>query len=146
VPNKRRFSSFPLPLLFPLGVNHVVITGDLTNLALESEFRRAAEIVDSFSSRLDFSVVPGNHDIYIKRSLSDNFFQKVPSGPPSPSFYFSRPPISLTWRVSLTRDLPLQNFSTLESMPNQTSHWPHRDTPSHNWHPFPSSRGFRSGR
>jgi len=64
----------------------VVITGDLTNLALESEFRRAAEIVDSFSSRLDFSVVPGNHDIYIKRSLSDNFFQKVPSGLRLPLF------------------------------------------------------------
>lgn len=49
------------------GVDHVVITGDLTNLALESEFRAAHRLI---ASTLDMpedrvSVISGNHDAYV---------------------------------------------------------------------------------
>ena len=63
----------------PAGVDHLVITGDLTNLALESEYRRAAEIVGRFGSKLEISVVPGNHDIYTDTKSQQALFQKVHS-------------------------------------------------------------------
>jgi 3',5'-cyclic AMP phosphodiesterase CpdA len=48
------------------GFDHVVITGDLTNLALEQEFERARTLLeeDLGSSPDAVSIVPGNHDVY----------------------------------------------------------------------------------
>jgi 3',5'-cyclic AMP phosphodiesterase CpdA len=49
-----------------LDVGHVVITGDLTNLALETEFAMARDLVER-DLGLDPSrvtIVPGNHDLY----------------------------------------------------------------------------------
>jgi 3',5'-cyclic AMP phosphodiesterase CpdA len=47
-------------------VDHVVITGDLTNLALESEFDLAREVIrgDLGLDAAHVSIVPGNHDVY----------------------------------------------------------------------------------
>ncbi len=46
-------------------VDHVVITGDLTNLALDPEFARARAVIERMGySPDDVSVVPGNHDLY----------------------------------------------------------------------------------
>jgi 3',5'-cyclic AMP phosphodiesterase CpdA len=52
------------------GVDHVVITGDLTNLALEAEFELAREVVrdDLGLDASRVSVVPGNHDVYTSGS------------------------------------------------------------------------------
>jgi 3',5'-cyclic AMP phosphodiesterase CpdA len=50
------------------GVQHVAITGDLTNLALETEFAAVRALLEEemgFSPR-DVSVVPGNHDLYTR--------------------------------------------------------------------------------
>src|ERR1700734_796063 len=51
-----------------LAVDHVVITGDLTNLALEPEFELAREVVekDLGLSPRDVTIVPGNHDVYTR--------------------------------------------------------------------------------
>jgi 3',5'-cyclic AMP phosphodiesterase CpdA len=48
------------------GVDHVVITGDLTNLALEAEFDLAREVIkdDLGLDPSRVSIVPGNHDVY----------------------------------------------------------------------------------
>jgi 3',5'-cyclic AMP phosphodiesterase CpdA len=47
-------------------VDHVVITGDLTNLALESEFELAREVIrdDLGLDAARVSIIPGNHDVY----------------------------------------------------------------------------------
>lgn len=48
-------------------VDHVVVTGDLTNLGLEPEFRAALRILRD-ELRLpasEVSVIPGNHDAYV---------------------------------------------------------------------------------
>lgn len=47
-------------------VDHVVITGDLTNLALESEFELAREVLhdDLGLDTNNVSVIPGNHNLY----------------------------------------------------------------------------------
>ncbi len=51
------------------GVDHVVVTGDLTNLALESEFIAAREVLSHLGlPPSEVSVIPGNHDLYTSGS------------------------------------------------------------------------------
>jgi 3',5'-cyclic AMP phosphodiesterase CpdA len=45
--------------------DHVVVTGDITNLALESEFDEARMLLDSVARSAEVTVVPGNHDVYL---------------------------------------------------------------------------------
>lgn len=57
-----------LPRFFSdLKVDHVLLTGDLTSLALDLEFKKAQAFVDSFSHySLPIYHLPGNHDAYTK--------------------------------------------------------------------------------
>ncbi len=50
-----------------LGVDHTVVTGDLSNLSLESEFEAARSMLAPYSANL--SVIPGNHDYYTRGSV-----------------------------------------------------------------------------
>jgi len=52
--------------------DHVVVTGDITNLALESEFEEARALLDTV--RADVTVVPGNHDIYLRSTHRERRF------------------------------------------------------------------------
>jgi 3',5'-cyclic AMP phosphodiesterase CpdA len=45
--------------------DHVVVTGDITNLALESEYEEARSLLDGVAHSVEVTVVPGNHDIYL---------------------------------------------------------------------------------
>jgi 3',5'-cyclic AMP phosphodiesterase CpdA len=45
--------------------DHVAVTGDLTNVSLESEFEAAAALLAELGSPDWVSVVPGNHDAYV---------------------------------------------------------------------------------
>lgn len=45
--------------------DHLVITGDITNLALEAEYDEARTLLDSVARRTEITAVPGNHDIYL---------------------------------------------------------------------------------
>jgi len=45
--------------------DHVVVTGDVTNMAHESEYREARRVLDEVARRVEVTVVPGNHDIYL---------------------------------------------------------------------------------
>src|SRR4051812_36172062 len=59
-------------------VDHVVVTGDLTNLSLEPEFALAREILDGI--RLgpgQVTVIPGNHDVYTLGALPRKLFRSV---------------------------------------------------------------------
>jgi 3',5'-cyclic AMP phosphodiesterase CpdA len=59
-------------------VDHVVITGDLTNLALEQEFVAVRELLEEHLG-LDpheISAVPGNHDLYTRGAMRDQRFTK----------------------------------------------------------------------
>lgn len=56
-------------------VDHVVVTGDLSNLALESEFARARAILAPLAGRL--SVIPGNHDVYTRGAARTRRFESV---------------------------------------------------------------------
>jgi len=45
--------------------DHVAITGDLVNIALEAEFSQARQWLEEFGPEDWISVVPGNHDAYV---------------------------------------------------------------------------------
>jgi 3',5'-cyclic AMP phosphodiesterase CpdA len=46
--------------------DHIVISGDLVNLALPGEFRAAADWLRALGRPERISVVPGNHDAYVR--------------------------------------------------------------------------------
>lgn len=46
--------------------DHACVTGDLTNIALPEEFAAAADWLASLGDPASVSVVPGNHDAYIR--------------------------------------------------------------------------------
>ncbi len=43
--------------------DHVVVTGDITNLSLEPEFEAARSLLAGVARAVEVSVVPGNHDV-----------------------------------------------------------------------------------
>jgi 3',5'-cyclic AMP phosphodiesterase CpdA len=45
--------------------DHVVVTGDITNLSLESEYAEARRLLDEVAQSTEVTVVPGNHDLYL---------------------------------------------------------------------------------
>ncbi len=58
--------------------DHVVVTGDLTNLALEGEFELAREVLEH---ELGFepsrvTIGPGNHDLYTRGAASSRRFER----------------------------------------------------------------------
>ena len=53
--------------------NHVVITGDLTHIGLPSEFQQARRWLETLGSPADVTVVPGNHDAYVRASWDTTF-------------------------------------------------------------------------
>jgi len=46
--------------------DHVAVTGDLVNISLEAEFAPARAWLDTLGSAADVTVVPGNHDAYVR--------------------------------------------------------------------------------
>lgn len=57
-------------------IDHVVITGDLTNLALESEFAAVREMIenDLGLTPSQVSIIPGNHDVYTRGAMVSRRF------------------------------------------------------------------------
>src|ERR1700729_2131564 len=58
------------------GIEHVLCTGDVTNLALEQEFAFARGRFDKLANGPDgVTVIPGNHDAYVAEGVE--FFSKI---------------------------------------------------------------------
>ena len=58
-----------------LSVDHIVITGDVSNLALESEFAAVRALLNEFGmSPQTLSMIPGNHDVYTQGSFDSHRF------------------------------------------------------------------------
>jgi len=53
-----------------MAIDHLVVTGDLTNLSLASEFGAARERLKQLGDPRDVSLVPGNHDAYVRIAQS----------------------------------------------------------------------------
>ena len=63
-------------------IDHVAITGDLTNLALEAEFDLVRRFIeDDLGLHPDqVSVIPGNHDVYTRGSAEKRRFEQYCNG------------------------------------------------------------------
>ncbi len=46
--------------------DHIAVTGDLINLSLPAEYARARAFMASLGQAKDVTLVPGNHDVYIR--------------------------------------------------------------------------------
>jgi 3',5'-cyclic AMP phosphodiesterase CpdA len=49
--------------------DHIAVTGDLVNLALPEEYLRAQQWLQTLGDPRDVTVVPGNHDIYVREAV-----------------------------------------------------------------------------
>lgn len=59
------------------GVEHIVVSGDVSNLALESEFERVFHLLKLLGNGQRVSVVPGNHDYYTAGAALTRRFEKT---------------------------------------------------------------------
>ena len=60
-----------------LEIDHLSVTGDLTNLALEEEFEAAERIISTFRDATKrVSVIPGNHDYYTHKAAKQGLFER----------------------------------------------------------------------
>lgn len=58
-------------------VDHVIVSGDLTNLALDEEFALARRVLDRLALPAEaLTVVPGNHDLYTRGAARSERFAK----------------------------------------------------------------------
>jgi 3',5'-cyclic AMP phosphodiesterase CpdA len=59
-------------------VDHLALTGDLCNIALESEWTAALRwIEESRLSSEQVTVIPGNHDAYVPKVVTDGVFERM---------------------------------------------------------------------
>lgn len=61
-----------------LAPDHTVVTGDLTHIALPQEFVQARAWLESLGSPERVTVVPGNHDSYVRTSWEESLGQWQP--------------------------------------------------------------------
>jgi len=54
--------------------DHLVVTGDITNLSLEAEYDEATRLLREAARSTEVTVVPGNHDIYLPVTLRERRF------------------------------------------------------------------------
>ena len=55
--------------------DHLVITGDVTNLALEGEFHEALRLFEGRRGGAEITVIPGNHDLYLPKISREGRFE-----------------------------------------------------------------------
>jgi 3',5'-cyclic AMP phosphodiesterase CpdA len=48
------------------GADHIAVTGDLVNFSLADEYQRARTWLERLGSPSNVTVIPGNHDIYVR--------------------------------------------------------------------------------
>jgi 3',5'-cyclic AMP phosphodiesterase CpdA len=56
-------------------LDHVVVTGDVTNLSLPGEFQRVARLLRTLGGYDNLTVIPGNHDVYTDGAQEQKRFE-----------------------------------------------------------------------
>ena len=51
-----------------------MVTGDVTNLSLDSEYQEAVRMLSDVARRVEVTIVPGNHDLCIPHVQRDGRF------------------------------------------------------------------------
>lgn len=99
--------------------NHVVVTGDVTNIALPGEFMAARRWLEGLGSARDVTVIPGNHDACVSTTWRHSYahwaefmsgggskgnYESIPSSLSDFPFIRRRGPIAL---VGLNSAVPM---------------------------------------
>jgi 3',5'-cyclic AMP phosphodiesterase CpdA len=71
-----------------LAPDHIVITGDLTHIGLPSEFQQVRQWLETLGSPTDVTIVPGNHDAYVRTPWEDTFALWTPYMASDPGLQF----------------------------------------------------------
>ena len=50
--------------------DHIAVTGDLVNLGIDAEYDRALDWLATLGGPADVTVVPGNHDAYVRQAIA----------------------------------------------------------------------------
>ena len=50
--------------------DHIAVTGDIANIALAAEFPRGRDWLEGLGTAQDVTVVPGNHDVYVREAAN----------------------------------------------------------------------------
>jgi len=66
-----------LDALGEVGVDHLVVTGDVTFSGEPREFERAADLLRPFAEAKKLTVVPGNHDVWTEESVETARFLRA---------------------------------------------------------------------
>ena len=66
-----------LDALREVGVDHLVVTGDVTFSGEAREFERAAELLRPFAEAGKLTVVPGNHDVWTEEAVETARFLRA---------------------------------------------------------------------
>lgn len=66
-----------LEKLHEIQCDHVILTGDLSNLALPAEFTAVKAVLNQYFDDEKMSIVPGNHDFYTRESLKHHRFETM---------------------------------------------------------------------
>lgn len=56
--------------------DHVVVTGDVTNLSFDREFEEARSLLEEVARKVEVTVVPGNHDVYLPSVHAERRFER----------------------------------------------------------------------
>ena len=90
---------------------HIAVTGDLVNISLDAEFANAARWLDRVGTPQDVTLVPGNHDAYVRRVAGHaaRHWGEYMRGDDGAAFPFlrRRGPVAI---VGLTTSLPTGPF------------------------------------
>ena len=96
------------------GPDHIAVTGDLVNLALEAEFAPSLQWLESVGKAEHVSVIPGNHDAYVRstrhraaETWADYVRGDVDGGNGAFPFLRKRGPVALIGVSSAVPTLPL---------------------------------------
>ncbi len=60
------------------GPDHIMVSGDLVNIALPEEFAASRRWLESVGPSHDVTVIPGNHDAYVRVSFEQGIGQWAP--------------------------------------------------------------------
>lgn len=74
--HKQETTLAALKCLSEIPCDHVIVSGDLTNLALPAEFASVKLALNNYFSDQDLSIVPGNHDYYTLESARAHRFEE----------------------------------------------------------------------
>ena len=59
-------------------VDHVALTGDLSNIAIEAEWQSALRWLEAYGAAGDaVTVIPGNHDTYVEEVVQSRIFERL---------------------------------------------------------------------